>query len=164
MEIRDGEPDEKCVDARRAGYADSVPRRHKHDPQLLKKLSASGNANVPDYSVYYDAAGRSRHYTYYQCRWFYCTAYEHLASKQACFAALMGMLGEGISLQIVGYDGYDVGVDADKDELWQCYNDTSRPFGHELVLLSMLRLRDPRDYPWNVERSRNAGLYAGFGL
>ena len=40
--------------------------------------------------------------------------------------------------------------------LWQAYNDTSRPFGHELVLYTLLMLERKEDYPWN--RYRRLGI------
>ena len=44
------------------------------------------------------------------------------------------MIDYGFNLRIVGYDGYNVTM-----PLEEHYKDISRPFGHELVLYSMLK-------------------------
>jgi hypothetical protein len=74
------------------------------------------------------------------------------------FLALNQMLNDGTNLQIVGYDGYREGVE---QSLWDHFNDTSRPFGHELVLYTLLTVPNPDEYPWRRFQTENSELYAG---
>jgi len=39
------------------------------------------------------------------------------------------------------------------------YLDKSKPFGHELVLYTMLVVSDSKDYPWNIYYKNNKKLY-----
>lgn len=131
-------------------YRDATPHRHKFEDEK----GVGGNKNVPLFSIHLTAAGQERRYTYLQSRYFYCHQYELLAKQQPDFATLKQMLADGTNLQIVGYDGYPV-----TRSLWEHYNDTSRPFGHELVLFSLLLLENPAEYPWNRFYALNRALY-----
>lgn len=142
---------------RQKGYADSVPHRHKFDSKLLKKLGR--NVNVPLFSIYYNAEGEERRYSYLESRYFYCKAYEQLAPHTTSFQQLQHWLKQGRNLQIVGYDGYPV-----KEDLMEHYMDASRPFGHELVLYTLLTTQHPSQYPWNVVYSRRREHYDGFAF
>nr|QBK84865.1 MAG: uncharacterized protein LCDPAC02_00640 [Pithovirus LCDPAC02] len=44
-------------------------------------------------------------------------------------------------------------------DIYECYLDISKPFGHELVLYSLLTIKNSKDYPWNIFRSNNEDLY-----
>ena len=66
------------------------------------------------------------------------------------------MIKDGVNLNIVGYDGYNINMD-----LWTCYNDTSRPFGHELVLYTMLIEDTINKYPWNMFYEQHKKIYEG---
>ena len=77
-----------------------------------------------------------------------------LENVQTEFKKLKKALRNGFNLNIVGYDGYHV----DKS-LWECYNDVSRPFGHELVLYTLLTIENPEDYPWNRFYRENEEIY-----
>jgi len=68
-------------------------------------------------------------------------------------------LEQGYNLQIVGYDGYNV----DKS-LKKHYSDTKKPFGHELVLYTLLTIQNPKEYPWNIEYDNNKDIYEGVGI
>ena len=139
---------------RNRGYEDATP--HRHSPSAA---SASGNKNVPLFSVYYDLkTGEERKFSYLQCRYFYCHWYERIALKSTKFEELQRLLREGTNLQIVGYDGYAEGV---TKPLFKHYEDVSRPFGHEMVLLTLLVEADRRNYPWNRFRRENPDLYRG---
>ena len=77
------------------------------------------------------------------CRYFYCHFYERLVTKEEDYVKLKELINNGYNLNIVGYDGYNVNKD-----LWIHYNDTKKPFGHELVLYTMLIEPDKEKYPW----------------
>jgi len=121
-------------------YRDPVPHRHKY-PQ---DKGVGGNKNVPLYSIHVKADGTKQCYSYLKSRYFYCHQYEILAKQTEDFATLRRWLDEGRNLQIVGYDGYPV-----TKTLWEHYNDTGKPFGHEMVLYTLLAVENPADYPWN---------------
>lgn len=153
----DGNPTEAWLEQRRRGYLD--PKPHLHSP-------TTGNKNAPLYSVYYHpVSGEARRYSYLECRVFYAVWYERIAvwyeRIAVClpeFKQLCELKAGGTNLQIVGYDAYSEGV---VDPLWECFNDTSRPFGHELVLYTMLTVDSPLEYPWNRFRRENMKLYNG---
>jgi len=64
------------------------------------------------------------------------------------------MLSEGVNLQIVGYDGYEV-----TRSLIDHYKDPSVPFGHELVLFTLLTEPNSQQYPWIVYKNQHPTLY-----
>lgn len=137
-------------------YRDPFPYRHKW---ARKELEAYGkNVNIPKCSIYYTKDRKERRYTYLECRYFYCHWYQRIALETNDFRALKKMMDEGISLNIVGYDGYPPS-DKTPEALWAHYNDTSKPFGHELVLFSLLVLEKDEDYPWNRFYRENYDLY-----
>lgn len=57
---------------------------------------------------------------------------------------------------ICGFDGYPVA-----ESLYHHYLDTSMPFGHELVLYTMLVEADPKKFPWNLFYEKNKSIYEG---
>jgi hypothetical protein len=148
---KDNQIIDKYKIARNKAYQDPIPYRHKYDRKTLKK---HGNVNVPEFSVYYTKNGEERRYNYLQCRYFYCHYYESLAQKEPDFTRLNKKINEGYNINIVGYDGYQV-----TKSIWDCYNDTSKPFGHELVLYTMLIEQNPKKYPWNIFYEKNKDLY-----
>jgi hypothetical protein len=131
----------------------SPPMRHKYDKKTL--LQFNKNINIPRFSMYYDKYGNERRYNYLQCRYFYCHFYEMLAKEEHDFITLKEMIKNGYNLNICGYDGYNV-----TQNLMEHYTDTSRPFGHELVLYTMLTEDDPENYPWNIFYNENKEIYA----
>jgi hypothetical protein len=135
---------------RDAAYRDPVAHRHKY-PQ---DRGLGGNKNIPLYSIHVKPDGTKKSFTYLQSRYFYCHQYELLAKQTADFATLKRWLDMGFNLQIVGYDGYPV-----TKTLWEHYNDISKPFGHELVLYSLLAIENADDYPWNRFYRENRELY-----
>lgn len=131
----------------------SPPMRHKYDKKTLSKYN--NNVNVPEFSVYYDKYGNEHRYNYLQCRYFYCHFYELLVQKEQDFLRLKDMIKNGYNLNIQGYDGYNV-----TNDLMVHYTDTSRPFGHELVLYTMLTEEHSENYPWNKYYEKNKEIYA----
>jgi hypothetical protein len=69
--------------------------------------------------------------------------YERATKQNPDFLRLQRLIDDGFDLRICGYDAYEVG---DKT-LEECYCDVSRPFGHELVLYTML-VAPEEDWPW----------------
>jgi hypothetical protein len=143
----DGEPLEGVLEERIKGYTSRIPMRHK---------PAAKGKNIPLYSLYYDKDGNPHKYTYLQCRYFYCHWYERLVKDNPDLAHLYDLINRGYSLNIVGYDGYEVSGD-----LYEHYKDTTRPFGHELVLYTILTVPCPKDYPWNMYYRRHKKIYEG---
>lgn len=135
------------------GYINPVPFRHKYPVDPTKK----GNKNIALFSLYYDKYGNVGRFSYIECRYFYCHWYEKLATKTANFSKLIQLLKMGINIQIFGYDGFDV-----QKKLTEYYLDDSRPFGHELVLYSLLTIQEPTKYPWNIYADEHKGLYNDF--
>lgn len=151
---QEGNVTAETLELRKKLYQDPVPHRHKYPASVLKKLTKDKNINVPLFSLYYDKNGAEHRYSYLQCRYFYCHWYEKLAPQQQEFKQLQHYQTQGYNLQIVGYDGYPVTKD-----LYTHYLDTSRPFGHELVLYSLLAIDNPVEYPWNRYYRENATIY-----
>jgi hypothetical protein len=81
---------------------------------------------------YFDA----RTFDYVPSRKFYCTVYEMLAKLSPKYQELAVMLDRGTNIQIIGYDGFDLEIS--DVAVAQAYYDPTRPFGHELVLFTML--------------------------
>lgn len=135
------------------GYQDDEPHRHKYPKDVIKKYS--NNINIPTCSIFYDKESKPHKYDYKECRYFYCHFYEMLAKKEADFVKLKDMIKDGWNLNIVGYDGRDIS----KKSLMELYNDTSKPFGHELVLYALLIEDNPEKYPWNIFYKENKKIY-----
>lgn len=140
------------------GYQDPEAHVHKHDPVILKSYFGK-NIQVCSYSLYYNKNGTARKFSYAESRYFYCKLYEQLVKDTEEFQQLCQWIRDGRNLQIMGYDGYDVTA-----PLIEHYRDISRPFGHELVLFSLLTIKDPADYPWNIEYNLHKEHYEGFGI
>jgi len=149
-----GSPTEEAFEARIAAYIKGSADRHKHSKDVLKKYSKTGNINVPEYSIFYDPLGNEHRYTYLECRYFYCHYFELLAGTHPQFQILSNLRKGGTNLNIIGYDSYPP-----TDNYNLMYLDTSKPFGHELVLYCMLVQDHPADYPWNQYRSAHSGIY-----
>jgi hypothetical protein len=150
----------KYLEKRKEGYLDETPHRHKYDRKTLKKYNK--NINIPKCSIYYDKYGKEHRYNYLECRYFYCHFYELLAPQEPDFKKLQKYIKRGFNLNIVGYDAYPVDHKDKKSmvkDLWICYNDTSKPFGHELVLYTLLRIKKSANYPWNKYYKKNKEIY-----
>ncbi|KAF0973511.1 hypothetical protein FDP41_008215 [Naegleria fowleri] len=66
----------------------------------------------------------------------YCPLYAEKVIHTEGYKKLENLLKRGDNLLILGYDGYD--YHAEGMTLDDCFNDVSRPFGHELVLCGLL--------------------------
>lgn len=137
---------------RKNAYNNSTPFRHKYDREILKKYGT--NINIPKCSIYYDKYENEHRYNYLQCRYFYCHFYELLAKKEEKFKHLKEKYNNGYNLCIIGYDGYEP-----KENLMEMYLDISKPFGHEMVLYSLLIENDVEKYPWNIYYNENYEIY-----
>lgn len=147
----------KAFETREQMYQDAIPYRHKFDvPYYTGEKIMKGNKNIPLFSVYYDKEGREHRYNYLESRYFYCHWYQKLAPQEKDFDTLVSLLENGFNLLLIGYDGYPV-----EKDLWEHYLDTSRPFGHELVLYTLLTIVDPEDYPWNRYYRQHKDIYEG---
>ena len=141
--------------ARTAGYLDPVPHRHKFP---VVKGPVGVNSNTPCYSVHATLTGDVRRFTYVQSRYFYCIAYEKLATTTEDFAKLIQMVSEGMSICICGYDAFEV-----TEDLYSHYCDSSRAFGHELVLYALLEhaINPEVLLPWHRYHEEHPSVYAG---
>lgn len=119
-------------ETQRKGYLDPEPHRHKEN--------ATGN--VPVCSLWKLPDGTLKRLTYFESRQFYCTYYQRAVLQMESFKRLVKLLDDGYNLNIIGYDGYSV-----EQDLESCYLDISKPFGHELVLYTLL-VANEKDYPW----------------
>lgn len=64
----------------------------------------------------------------------YCPLYVELVTKTKEYKELKEKADRGQNVMISGFDGYDYS----KKGLKACFNDVSKPFGHELVLCGLL--------------------------
>lgn len=134
----DNKPTKEFFQTQRAMYLDPKPHRHKKNATTGKK----NGKNIPKYSVWIKKNGDPVKCSYIESRQFYCTFYQRLTEETTDLANLRSLLKQGYNLNIIGYDGYRVTQDLEKH-----YLDDSKPFGHELVLYSLLVCR-PSEYPW----------------
>jgi hypothetical protein len=119
-------------------YLDPKPHRHKPAAQ----------GNVPLYSLWQLPDHTWKRLSYIESRQIYCNYYERTALTDPNFQRLQQYRRQGYNLQICGYDAYDV-----TQPLETHYLDASRPFGHELVLYSLLVLDNPQQYPWRKHKT-----------
>jgi hypothetical protein len=130
----DGQPNQQYYASRLAMYQDEIPHRHKE---------SSDHKNAPIYSVWVTKCGQELHLSYIESRQIYCHFYEQFALKSPDFHKLKQMIDDGYNLQICGYDAY-----VPTKSLDEHYLDPSRPFGHEMVLYTLLTIEPPQ-YPWS---------------
>lgn len=158
------------------GYLDKEPHRHKLGSTKQEHMKAAGiaggaNANHCLFSIYIMPDGTERRLTYVQSRVIYCNFYEQLASQTGKYRDLLHRHNDNRqNLLLLGYDTPIYGEDdtlhtslpdalcdklaagsdttvAQTFEAW--YRDDRTPFGHEKVLLVMLRLCKTQNlYPW----------------
>jgi hypothetical protein len=116
-------PLEEFFTRRATGWQDSKGHR-------WVKKSKGPNPNIPLYSLWGD-----QKLSYLEARRrIYCTIYAALVVQTDAYKRLEAMLAMGENVQLLGYDGYNRG----NKTLLECFNDTSRPFGHEQVLECLL--------------------------
>ena len=122
----------------RIGRFSRLAKRHR-TPAVPGQQVNARNRNIPLYSVYMNdqmdyGTARKRMY----CRW-----YEELAPKTTAWQDLRNRHLMGQNLILLDYDGLDrlnpeENVDLTHEKLLELINDTSRPFGHGLVLAATL--------------------------
>lgn len=78
---------------------------------------------------------------YVPSRVFYCTAYEKCVGTKPEFLLLQALVDRGFNLLILGPDGHPMDVCPGAESA--AYSDASLQFGHERVLVSMLRGERP---------------------
>lgn len=141
----------KFYETRDHFYMDTTPHRHKED--VVKIEYGEHNKNIPLYWLWVDKNGKEVKYNYVEARQFYCNIYERIALKNKEYLKLRQMVDGGMNIMICGYDAYSP-KNYSAQELERCYLDSSRPFGHELVLLSLLILKS-EDYPWRKYKTED---------
>ena len=151
-----GKIKDKYFKKRKEAYLDETPHRHKYDREFLAKING-GNVNIPKCSIYYDKKEKPHEYSYLECRFFYCKFYQEFAVKSDEYKYLKKKLDNGYNLNIIGYDGYP----PDITSLMKMYKDISKPFGHEMVLYTLLVEEDQDKYPWNIFYKENKKIYQG---
>lgn len=142
---------EAYMKERREAYDDPVG--HRHQPSAVP--DENGNRNISLYAVHFKKDGTPQRFTYLESRWFYCYWYERLVKQTDEYKHLVSLINGGTNINIIGYDGYDV---TDKN-LWEMYNDISKPFGHELVLYALLVATT---MPWTRYQNEHRALYQPF--
>lgn len=143
---QNGNPTKDFYDTRIAMYQDPIPHRHKDNAK-----TSSGNKNIPIFSVWITPDGKENRIDYFTSRQFYCTFYERATLNNPDYQDLMKKLEDGYSLRICGFDAYPIPA---KSSIEDCYKDISLPFGHELVLYTMLT-EDPKMWPWKKYQTFN---------
>lgn len=125
------ETKESFEDMRQMMYLDAIPRRHKFGRKGTVNESGQ-TTNIPKYFVWLGRDGKEHHLDYITSRQFYCNFYERLTSNNKDFLYLKQLIDEGYNLQICGPDAHNM-VDPEV-----AYLDSSSPFGHERVLVTLL--------------------------
>lgn len=138
-------PSRLYYDNRAQFYDDDEPHRHKY------KSTDGPNPNKPLCWIWTHADGTEQRFSYVEARQFYCTYYERMASTQDDFAALRAMIASGTNVEIVGYDARPLDY-ADANAVEAAYLDDTKPFGHELVLYTMLT-KQQHEYPWRAHKT-----------
>jgi hypothetical protein len=119
-------------------YQDPVPHRHKNTTD-----------KTPICSIWVTKDGKLNAIDYITSRQFYCVFYERLVRQQPDFGDLAKLVDQGYNLRIIGFDGHD--TNGRSIEEW--YLDPALPFGHEMVLYTMLTEPDSKKYPWNNHKT-----------
>ena len=132
----DGVVTKEFYDTQVQMYNDKEPHRHK------QKCSKT---NKPLFSIWKDLNGKEHKIDYFTSRQFYCNFYDRIVLTDKNFLKLRKMIKDGYNLMIVGYDGFSVDTTKSIDDI---YKDVTKPFGHELVLYTMLVYEDEKDWPW----------------
>jgi len=108
-------------------YTDKVPHRHRPKTQDKKTVCSAWRTDEGVHTL-----------SYVESRQFYCHFYEAAVKEHPDFQRLKELLTAGYNLMICGYDGY-----MPEKSLEDHYLDPSKPFGHELVLYSMIKGETP---------------------
>ena len=106
--------------------------------------------------------GIKKKFDYVQSRYFYCHWYAKLAVLSKEWAILKALYEFGYTLNIMGYDAPDID-DYTPSIIDNMYTSTDNPFGHELVLITMLTMPSSQ-WPWVLYKNNHPELYDDFGL
>lgn len=137
---KEGNPSELFYANRLNWYNDPVPHRHKYVGKDAK------NKNIPLFFVWQDKD--EHHLSYIESRQFYCTFYERLTRDKEDFIFLKNLVRSGTNIQICGYDAREI----QKENIEREYLNPDFPFGHELVLFTLL-VENEENYPWRKYKS-----------
>jgi hypothetical protein len=145
-----GNPSGDWYDKRRALYMDPVPHVHKLWTTKAERVEIGwARWALPVYHVFVDADGTARRYTEVESRRFYCRLYAKLASHANTYLYLRDhWIANGYNIQIAGYTGRPIGKPG-CPSIEEHYLDGSQPFGHELILYTMLTTPPDHIYPWD---------------
>lgn len=121
-------------------YADTKAHRHKYG--LARK-------NQVAFARFIAKDGCELRMPYVESRMIYCSFYEDLARYTYAFHIIKNLRKRrGCNLLIAGPDGRNAAPhDVSRAIIEAWYNDASKPFGHESVLLAMLIIEDGKGEP-----------------
>ena len=108
----------------------------------------------PLFMYWKNTKGKVFHLGYVESRQIYCRYYHDLAIKTKEYQKLVKMLSIGINITITGYDASN----EESPSVNTAYLDSSRPFGHEMMLYTMLTT-SKKKYPWLIDKNINAELF-----
>ena len=129
---------------RKKAFEDDEPHRHKRKDEK------------PVFSYWIDKFGKEHRLSYVESRQVYCYYYTKSVLVDPEFLKLKDLIQKGYNLNIVGYDAYmptktlEDRIKSLEDRiksLEEHYLDGSKPFGHELVLYTLLVCKES-EYPW----------------
>ncbi len=125
----------------------------------MKTLKKGPEPEIPIFALH-ELNGKEKRYDYVSSRYFYCTYYAALAEKENDLAKLRTMMDEGLNIQLVGYDSFDLDKnDSEEIALYKAFKNSSFHFGHEAVLYCLLTL-NPKNYPWVVYKRKHESIFA----
>lgn len=138
-----GERSDEWMARRLSIYQTGIPKRR----YLLKDTTIAGSAYPGDNIGEFDFCD------YPRSRYYYCKAYTLTVWSTVAFQTLLATVRAHRNLFIVGPDGYNMNNVANWEERLSCaYASLDRPFGHELVLFTLLACAGaglgPSAYPW----------------
>jgi hypothetical protein len=125
-EAADGLPTKEWYERRAKLWADKKGHRW-----VKKGKDKSGNKNIAKYSLW----GKSKKLSYLEARRrIYAPIYSAHVRQTEAYKELEKMHKEGVNLLLLGFDGYN----RDGKTWKECFEDISKPFGHEQCLAAML--------------------------
>ena len=123
-DLKDGKIQSSFYERRKFMFGKQKGQRHAVKQTKAEKEEKK-NRNIPLFSLW-----QGQRLTYLEARRaIYYPLYIKLVHETDEYKELVKMLEDGINIQIIGYDGYDIQTD-----LETCMKDPSRPCGHEVVL------------------------------
>lgn len=117
-------------------YTDPEPHRHKQ------------KGVIPVCSIWISKDGSLQKISYVESRQLYCHFYEQAVVQLEDFKTLQNKVKDGFNLKICGYDATPLRPD---ETIMDAYLDDSKPFGHEMVLYTLLTSSPP--FPWHVHKT-----------